>query len=432
MNPFQPFYNMKMGVVDLSASSAEVIPLDQEQVSRYLGGAAMNSAILEGYQTDALVFGTGPLTGSFAPASSLMIASFASPIFKRLCHVPLMLRTGPDMKFSGVDYLVVKGTAPELSILHVNHGRIRILPAGNLQHMPVPEASRELKKTSLAFQSVIITGPAADRGVPYASVSIGQNGSLDKAGLASLMSVKNLKGIMLGGTDGLPFNRDNPDQGKELEKIISTDKNFKHRGFFSVLTKLEGGKDVGKFLKASRKKDMACYHCPSPCMTHVRYSWQDPRNKEMQNSEDGLLLLDHTGCAALAKKVEKNILPVLRACLHYGLDPAGVAERLPEGRTVQEYLNAIDQIVSDNPPHTTDVSPRQCLFGGGVPPILTGDSWEKRVALAMILGVCPIFLLRFPQITDTALLAFISTREEDLKPLQEGLSYEISSLISPP
>lgn len=226
MNPLGPFYNMKIGVVDLSASSAKVIPLDQEQVSSYLGGAAMNGAILAGYETDTLVFGTGPLTGSFAPASSLMIASFASPMFKRLCHVPLMLRTGPDMKFSGVDYLAVKGTAPEPSILRINHGKIWILPAENLQNKPVPEAIRELKKTSPAFQSLIITGPAAERGSPYASLSISTNGSLDKAGLAFLMAAKNLKGIMLGGTDGLSFNRDNPDQGKELEKIISTDKNF--------------------------------------------------------------------------------------------------------------------------------------------------------------------------------------------------------------
>ena len=48
-------------------------------------------------------------------------------------------------------------------------------------------------------------------------------------------------------------------------------------------------------------------------MTHVRYSWHDPENKEMQNSEEGLLLLDHMGCIALAKRVGKNILPVLRS-----------------------------------------------------------------------------------------------------------------------
>ena len=428
MNPLEPFYNMKMGVVDLSASKAEVIPLAEEQVGRYLGGAAMNKAILTGYEADALVFGTGPLTGSFAPASSLMIATFPSPIFNSICHAPLMLRTGPDMKFSGVDFLVVKGTAPEPSVLHVNHGKILILPTANILNMPVPEAIRELKKTSPVFQSVIITGPAADRGSSYASLLIGTNGSLDKAGLASLMAAKNLKGIMLGGTDGLPFKRNNPDQGKELEKIISTDKNFKRRGFYSVLKTLEGGKDAAKSLKAERKKDMACYHCPSPCMTHVRYSWHDPKNKETKESEEGLLLLDHAGCIALARRVGKNVLPVLRACLYNGVDPAAVTEMLSQGQTLPEYLKAIDKIVSDNPPHTQDVSQRRGLFGGGVPPILTGDLFEKRVALAMILGVCPIFLLRLSQITDAALLSFISTKEEDLSPLQEGLSSAIASL----
>ena len=148
----------------------------------------------------------------------------------------------------------------------------------------------------------------------------------------------------------------------------------------------------------------------------------------MQNSEDGLLLLDHTGCAALAKKAGKNILPLLRACLHNGLDPAAVAERLPEGGTMLEYLNAIDKVLSDNPPRTTDVPETYRLFGGGIPPILTVDLWEKRVALAMVLGVCPVILLRFPQITDAALLSFISAREDVLKTLQERLSSAITSL----
>jgi aldehyde:ferredoxin oxidoreductase len=429
MNPLHPFYNMKIGVVDLSGPSTEVIPLTEAQVGRRLGGAAVNSAILAGHETDSLVFGTGPLTGSFAPASPLMVATFTSPIFKRLCHVPLMLRTGPDMKFSGIDYLVVKGAAPEPSVLHVNHGKILILPVPTIRNMRIPEAIRELKKTSPPFQSSIITGPAADRGSSRASISIGANGSLDKAGLASVMAAKNLKGIMLGGTDGLPFNRDNPARGKELEKIISTEKNFKRRGFSSVLKSLEGGKDAVKFLKAERKKDMACYHCPSPCMTHVRYAWHDPGNKEIKNSEEGLLLLDHTGYEALAKKVGKNVLPILSACLHYGLDPAAVAEMLPEGGTVSEYLDALDKIVSDNSPRAQDVSQERGIFGRGVPPIVAGDLFEKRVALAMVLGVCPIFLLRFPQITDAALLSFISTKEEDLNALQEGLSSAIASLL---
>lgn len=430
MNPLQLFYNMKIGVVDLSASKAEVVPLTEAQLVGHLGGAVMNKAVLVGYGTDSLIFGTGPLTGSFAPASSLMIATFASPIFKRLCHVPFMLRTGPDMKFSGIDYLVVKGTAPEPSILHINQGKIRMLPAGNIRNMPVSEAIKELKRTSPAFQSAIVTGSGADRGSSCASLSIGQNGSLDKGGLATLMAAKNLKGIMLGGTGGLSFNRDNPAQGKELEKLISKDKNFKRRGFSSVLKNLEGGKDARKFLRVDRKKDMACYHCPSPCMTHVRYAWHDPANKERQKSEEGVLLLDHMGYAALAKKVGKDVLPILSACLRRGLEPAAVAEMLPQGQTLAECLDAIDKIVSGNSPRTQNISREQCLFGGGLPSILAGDSFEKRVGLAMALGVCPIFLLRFPQITAEALLSFISTSEKELKTLQEGLSSALAFLLS--
>jgi hypothetical protein len=48
----------------------------------------------------------------------------------------------------------------------------------------------------------------------------------------------------------------------------------------------------------------------------------------------------------------------------------------------------------------------------------------------MILGICPIFLLRFPQIIDATLLSFISMTEEALKSLQEGLSSAIASLTS--
>jgi aldehyde:ferredoxin oxidoreductase len=439
MNPFQSFYNMKIGVVDLAAMSAETIPPDQDQIVKNLGGAVMNRAIFDQYQGDTLIFGTGPLTGSFAPASSLMIATFQSPRFEHPCHVPFMMRTGPDMKFSGIDFLAVKGTAPELSVLYVNNGTIRILPAGtirilpagNLRDRPVPEVVRELKKTAPFFQSSLITGPAADHSVSSASVSIGSKGSLDKAGLASLMAAKNLKGILFGGTGGLPFNKDNPDMGRALEQRISTDKNFKKRGFASVIKNLEGGKDASKFLKPSRKKDMACYHCPSPCMTHVTFSRQYPETKEVNKGEDGLLLLDHGGYVTLAGKAGKNILPVLQRCLYYGLDPAGVAEQLPAGGTPAECLNALDAIVSNTLPYAGETPKTQDPFGGSIPPFLTEDIGEKRTALAMTLGVCPIFLLRFQQITDTDLLTFISPNEDALKTMQqEGLSPAIDSLFT--
>ena len=59
-----------------------------------------------------------------------------------------------------------------------------------------------------------------------------------------------------------------------------------------------------------------------------------------------------------------------------------------------------------------------------------GDLWDKGVGLAMILGVCPIFLLRFPQIADTDLLRFISQDEGVLSTLQDKLTSSINDVAA--
>jgi aldehyde:ferredoxin oxidoreductase len=407
MNLFQQFFNMRICVVDLSASSVVTIPLEAEHVSSCIGGAMLNLFLFRQYKDEPIVFGVGPLTGSFAPASSLMVATFKSPRFEKICHIPFMLRTGPDMKFSGIDFLVVKGGASELSVLHVNRGTVQISPAGNLRELSVPDITTTLKRDSLPFRSALVTGPAADNGIPHAAVSVGARGSLDKAGLASRMAAKNLKAIMFHGIGGLPFRSDNPEQGKELIARISAEKNFKRRGFVSILKMLDGGKEAGRNLKSLRKKDMACYHCPSPCMTHIEFTRRDTSQGEGPRVKEGMFLLDHTGWIALAKKVGTEALPFLRNCVQSGLDPA------------ENYA----------PPGEVPVK-AHTLFGGGIAPIPPGDLWDQKVGMAMILGICPLFLLMFPQISETDLLTFIAQREDAMKTLEDRISSSIQILLA--
>ena len=428
MISLQQFYNMKIGVVDLTAPYAAVVPLEANRISTHIGGASMNRSILQEYG-DALVFGTGPLTGSFAPASSLMVATFQSPLFERICHVPFMLRTGPEMKFSGIDFLVIRGAAPELSVLYVNHGNIGVIPAGHLRNLSVPDVIGTLKRESLPVGSAIVTGPAADRKIPHAAASVGVTGSLDKAGLASRMAAKNLKGIVFAATGGLPFRKDHPDQGKALIQRISSGQHGKAGGFVSMLKSLDGGKEAAKPLRGLKTKPMACYHCPAPCMSYVTFARHEP----------ALLLLDHSGWMALFRKMGKHIFPVLQSCIQGGLDPEGVARTLPEGGSITEWLLHLEKMlpeagkdgISTPHPDPPDIHDKNyALFGGGIAPLLSGDLWDKRVGLAMILGVCPIFLLRFPQITDTDLLGFISREEVSLANLHENLLSSVNDIIS--
>jgi len=407
MNPLQPFFNMKVGMIDLSVSSTEVVSLDQGKAAAYLGGASLNRIFIEGDRHDTLIFGTGPLTGSFAPASALLVATFKSPRFGKICHVPFMLSAGPDMKFSGLDFLVIQGGAAEPSVLFIHRGGVRISPAGNLQGLSIPELITALKRDYPPFRSAIVTGPAGDRGMIDAAASVGGKGGIDKAGLASRMAAKNIKAILFRGSGGLPFRNENPEQSRELITKIAADKNYRHRGFLSLLDKLEGGKEAGKHLGGLRKKDLACYHCPFPCMTHVEFTRQDaPRGKDGKIKE-GLLLLDHLGWIALVGKFGKDALTSLRNCLQEGLDPG--AALAPGG----EF-------------------PRQAhiLFGGGIAPIPPGDLWGKRVALAMILGICPLFLLMFPRIDERDLLAFIAPHGDLGEAMHKNLTSAIESLLT--
>jgi len=162
MSLYRPFYNGKYGVVDLTSLSAYTADLPWDACREHIGGAAMNAWLLSQYESDSLILGTGPLTGSFAPASALLVGTFRSPRYDHLCHVPFMLRSGPELKFSGLDYLVIRGAAKESCALSVGRGQIRALTVPELSGKPVSELLQLLRRSAPGFRASIVTGPAAD------------------------------------------------------------------------------------------------------------------------------------------------------------------------------------------------------------------------------------------------------------------------------
>ena len=79
MSLYQPFYNGSIGVVDLTTLSSYTLDLSADLCRDHIGGASLNARVLSEFESDSLVFGTGPLTGSFAPASALLVGTFRSP-----------------------------------------------------------------------------------------------------------------------------------------------------------------------------------------------------------------------------------------------------------------------------------------------------------------------------------------------------------------
>ena len=399
--------DLRMAVVRLDKRTAEVVTPDGD-LRRESVGAALNIALIERYGKESLVFGGGPLTGTFAPASALLVGSFAKGAAAKpaqaaqsaqstsIRHVPLLLTAGPDFRFSGIDHLVLLGAADRPTLLHIDGGRVRFVELPK-QAGDVPSLENSLRRSAPPFRSAILTSPAAEAGVPFAAASIGAKGSLDKAGLAGAMAVKNLKGIMLGGSGGIAFAAE--DLRRSLELVEKIKRQQKKAGGFTSLVEAAGGGDCLKALKGAKLRDAACFHCPAPCMVHAEFAETNPRFPGGPKKKGGVLLLDHMGWIALAKKRGGQSLPLLREALRLGLDPSAAASFLPREGTPASDIDALSALAQGGPALSpSTASPTTDLtFGGGLSPIGTGEAARRITALAFVLGVCPLFLQRFPQ-----------------------------------
>ena len=411
---------LRMAVVHLDRRTAEVITPEQDLVRESVGGAALNLALIGRYGTSIMVFGAGPLTGTFAPASALLVASFApgeaaeqgraapaagmaeSASAAAIRHVPLLLTAGPDFRCSGIDHLVLLGAAEEPTLIHIDGGLIRFLeppkPAADL-----PTLGRMLRRASPPFRSAVLTSPAADAGIPFASVSIGLKGSLDKAGLAGAMATKNLKGILFGGSGGIGFA--NQDLSRSLE-IAGKIRPFRKRaGGFDTVLKAIGGENERKAFSGAKIQEAACFHCPAPCMVHARFNAVDPRPLRDPKKQAGVLLMDHAGWVALARKRSATALPLLSESIRLGLDPCVAALLLSPAGGIETLasdfalLQELAKGVHPSPPTSASAAAADLTFGGS--PLLSRADEEARrqTALAFVLGLCPIFLQRFPSVS---------------------------------
>ena len=69
------------------------------------------------------------------------------------------------------------------------------------------------------------------------------------------------------------------------------------------------------------------------------------------------------------------------------------------------------------------------LFGGGIPPIASGSAWPDRVAAAMLLGICPVFMQIAGKLDRSDLLRFLSSDAEEIKALTVRLDGQIEMVV---
>jgi len=289
---------------DLTGGGAKMYDTPPEAVRGFLGGRGLNMYYLHKYLTprtdplspaNVLVFGTGLLTGSGVPNSGRFSVSAKSPESTVLADANCGGFFGPELRFAGVDRLILTGKAPRLSYLYIEDGRTELRDASFLRGLDINETQLALaSELGPGIQTACIS-EAGEKLVRFACVMTGVKNAAGRGGLGAVMGSKNLKAVVVRGSGGVPV--------RHPERFVETVARTRNYLQASKVVKVLGRVgtpllyEVSNFLGAIRtnnsqlnafestldaevihgyvEKMLSCYNCVVHCR-HRNYGGEGP------------------------------------------------------------------------------------------------------------------------------------------------------------
>lgn len=404
----------KILVVDLAASEVMEDELDEALVGEKIGGAGITKHLYEQHQdADPIVIGTGLLTGTMYPASAASVLTAKSPVTGKLAHCPITLKVGTEIKYSGFDYIVVKGVSENPSYLWIHDGVADITDAADIwgkDTWVATDALRELVGDDL-LQTMLI-GPAGENGSDFAQVCLNHWNSADRFGFGKLFGQKKFKGFAFRGMGLLEAAEpeDFVEKTFDLLDTVKTGAWTGKKGIGEICAAL-GQSDVTDWLAPLVHRHSADYFTPYATNTFA-FTDEDPKLvEETKVAEPGVLISDipaligfkKAGCSA------EDACRALKACAKYGIDPGAVAALSQENGTssaadIEGSLATLSGSVTlEGNGIFSPWCPLQPIFGDfGADD--TAAWWERRQAVAYIFGIQPVFAVMSPELTEESML----------------------------
>ncbi|MGA2109865.1 MAG: aldehyde ferredoxin oxidoreductase family protein [Syntrophorhabdales bacterium] len=294
--------------IDLSAGTWRTEALSAGLMRDYVGGRGMCTRILFDEidptidalgPENKLIFATGPLTGSGAPAASRFIVSAKSPLSNCVSNPCCGGYFGANLKYAGFDLLIFEGRSPNPVYVTIYNDRVEILPAGHLWGKTSTETERavradlrargELDEWAINTMGIADIGPAGENLVRFACIMSDGGRSAGRSGLGAVMGSKNLKAVAALGTrqvniaDVAGFRnavmefykqgRDNGElykrrrygtwslPGRANASKSQASRNFRE-GYSEAFKKYEDPEVIRDLI---RVRDEACFSCPFAC-----------------------------------------------------------------------------------------------------------------------------------------------------------------------
>ena len=212
-------------VVNLSDRTVELIETPEEVLRKFVGGRGLNMYYLYKYlkpQSDplssdnVLIIGTGLLTGTLAPNTGRHNVTCKSPESGILGDANVGGFFGPEMRFAGIDRLIILGKADKPVYLYLEDGKIEIRDATPYWGLTTNQTEIQLRRDLGSDIEVECIGPAGENLVRFACTRSGVKNAAGRCGTGAVWGSKNLKAVVARGTRGIPIH----DPQGMLQKFI--------------------------------------------------------------------------------------------------------------------------------------------------------------------------------------------------------------------
>jgi aldehyde:ferredoxin oxidoreductase len=401
----------KIAIVDLGTSKIVYEKLDEDLMREKIGGAGITCELYERYQEeDPIILGTGLLTGTLVPASALGMITAKSPLTGKVCHAPFTLNAGLELKYSGFDYVVIKGKSQKPVYLWIHDGVADINDAKEVWGKDVwasTDAIREFMGDQL-IQTLTI-GKAGESESDFAQICVNYWASGDRWGFGKLFGQKKLKLVALRGMSLLEVANAEGfvNQCQELLSALKAGA-FAGKKGIPELSVAIGEEDIQKWLGPLVHRHPSCFNTPFSTNTFV-FLDEDPKlSKETEKEEPGFLITDIYGLLGF-KKLGLSVTEscgLLRDCAREGVDAVAVAEL--SQKAGKKKTDEIKKSFSGLKGTLENVGKRK--FSPWCPNFgLPADAWERRQAVAYIFGIHPIFILMSPELSEEKLIELVNT-----------------------
>lgn len=204
--------------IDLTNGACETRPVPEATLRSLLGGRGLNMLELGRALRRAggagrvdplgpenpLIIGAGMLTGTIAPNAARFNVSAKSPETLGLGDANAGGFFAAAMRKAGFDRLVIRGRASQPSVLLLEDGQARVVPADGLWGMTVWEAQEELRRRYGPGTVSAVIGPAGEHKVRMAAVMTGKKNAAARGGLGAVMGSKGLKAVAAIGSGRIP------------------------------------------------------------------------------------------------------------------------------------------------------------------------------------------------------------------------------------